>query len=105
MIIISKNGKQVSFVLEQVNTNDGINAYKETYTFKPKIEELNKHVTLKVSGGTDINAILSRLGLPNEKGDLVTIEIGVKVVQSKLIQSEKKPEKEEESSSEEPKNE
>ena len=92
--IIPKNGKQVSFRLEQIQTNDGMTAYSETYHFKPEIEDLNKHVTLKVSGGTEINATLKKLGLPNDKGDLVTIEIGVTEVQSKLIKAEDKPEEE-----------
>ena len=80
--------------MKQIQTNDSLETYSEVHHFKPTIEELEKHVTLKVSGGTDINAILSKLGLPTSKGDLVTIEIGVTQVQSKLIKPEKKKEEE-----------
>lgn len=98
--IIAKDGKQVSFRLEQIQTNDGLTVYSETYHFKPEIEDLNKHVTLKVSGGTDIDATLAKLGLPNTKGDLVTIEINVTQVQSKLIKAEEKSEEKEEEKTE-----
>lgn len=89
---MSEKGKQLNFILEQIQTNDSLSTYSETYHFKPSIEDLSKHVTLKVSGGTDINSILDKLGLPSNKGDLVTLEIGVKEIQSKLIKEEKKPE-------------
>lgn len=93
---MSKDGKQINFILEQIQTNDSLTAYSEVYHFKPAIEELKKKITLKVTGGTDINATLERLGLPYEhKGDLVTIEIGVKEVQSKLIKEEETKEEEE----------
>ena len=89
---MADKSKQLIFELERIQTNDSIENYSETHHFKPKIEDLKQHVTLKVSGGTDINARLAKLGLPNNKGDLVTIEIGVKEVQSKLIKEEEKSE-------------
>ena len=92
------DGKQLIFELERIQINDSIDNYSEVHHFKPKIEDLAKHVTLKVSGGTDIDARLAKLGLPKNKGDLVTIEIGVKEIQSKLVKEEPKKEKKEDKS-------
>lgn len=92
---ISDNGKQINFILEKIQTNDSISTYSEVYHFKPCIDDLKKHVTLKISGGADINSLFSKLGLPGNKGDVVTLEIGVKEIQSKLIQEEPKEEIEE----------
>jgi len=89
---MTKNGKQLNFILEQIQTNDSLETYSEIYHFKPAVEDLKKRVTLKVSGSTDIKDTLDKLGLPDNKGDLVTIEINVKQIQSKLIQSEEEPE-------------
>lgn len=94
--IIAKDGKQVGFVLDKIKTDDGLDKYKETHIFKPENVDLKKHVELKVSGGTDIDATLAKLGLPKTKGDLVTIEIGVTQVQSKLVKAEEKTEEKEE---------
>lgn len=88
MINISDNGKQINFILEQIQTNDSIESFSKTYHFKPGMEELKKHVDFKISGGTDIKARLEKMGLPVNKGDLVTIEIGVKEIQSKLIKED-----------------
>ena len=89
------SGKQIKMVLEQIQTNDVLSgAYSETFHFKPVNEDLKKHCTLKVSGGSDARERLKTLGLPIEKGDSVILEIGVKEVQSKIIKEEpeEKPE-------------
>lgn len=82
--------------MEQIQTNDSLTTYSEVYHYKPEIEDLKKSVVLRISGGTDIDSILAKLGLPKTKGDLVTIEINVKQVQSKLIKSDEKPEEKQE---------
>lgn len=86
------NEKQLIFKLKQIQTNeidDG--ADSKTYHFKPINKDLEKHITLKISQAIESD-IISKLGMPIEKGDTIIIELGAKETQSKLILSEEKTE-------------
>jgi len=86
---------QLMMVVDQVQINDSLSTYSETYHLKPVNKEFEKRISIKVSGGNDIYVILDKLGIPRKKGDNVLIEIGAKIIQSKLITDEETEESKE----------
>lgn len=90
------SGKQIEFYLSKTTTTNKEGEKIISFVFLPTNETLKKAKSITINAkGIDT---IEDMGFPIEIRDTVVIEIGAKVIQSKLIKEEVKlPDKSEES--------